>query len=259
MTFRLLVLSALSSLVLCGQPALGPPAVGFVRDPSGAVRPVLGVRANFLLGLPVVERALSAAFSGRAGLVKTEAEILVLDEAGQVIETGPAPPGTAEFAFDQNGRPSSMFFSVTGELFARAGLAWRRVPSEAGPGGENVVAVGPQERGSVSMLVRGGDELWLRRLSVRTGAVLHSRLLPGILEPALLLPRETVVYAAEGGLAIRRAGGEETFVDLPFQADRLELMGDSRVHFVAEGGARDLLIHLGDDGPSWHELPGVVP
>ncbi len=259
MTFRLLFLSALSGLALCGQPALGPPALGFVRDASGAFRPVLGVRANFLLGLPVVERTVSAAFSGRAGLVKTEAEILVLDEAGRVIETGPAPPGTAQFAFDQNGRPSSVFFPVTGELFARAGLAWRRVPFEAGPGGENVAAVGPQERGSVSMLVRGEGELWLWRLSIRTGAVLHSRLLPGVLEPALLLPRETVVYAAEGGLAIRRDGGEERFVALPFRAARLELMGDSRVHLVAEGGARDLVIHLSDDGPSWHELPGVSP
>ncbi len=248
-----------SAAFLCGQPALSPPVAGLIRDPDGALRPLFGVRGNFLLGRPLLEGAVSAAFSGRFGLVKTESEILLLDGAGEVIETRPAPPGLAQFAFDGGGNPSTMFLAATRDLFVWTRSGWRRVDLPALAGDEEVVAVGPHEGGTATLLIRRGEALWFQRISVPSGRVLHSGLLPGAHAPALLLAGGTVAHTVDGGIAIRRAKGDETVVPAPVQPERLELVGESWLVATRAGSARSLLVRLEEGSASCYELPEVAP
>ena len=97
------------------QTSVAPPSIGVVRDSSGDIRPVVGTSGYFILGEPVIQSAISAAFSGRAGLVKTDSEVLVLDAQLAIIGRSDAPPGPAVFSFTDAGAPAFAKFPSNGE------------------------------------------------------------------------------------------------------------------------------------------------
>ncbi|HLJ47268.1 MAG TPA: hypothetical protein VKU01_14725 [Bryobacteraceae bacterium] len=97
------------------QPLITPPSVGVVRDSDGGIRVVLGTAGHFLLVDAVMQGAISAAFSGVAGLVKTGSEVLVLDAKFNITARYPAPSGPAVFAFTDTGTPAYASFPSTAE------------------------------------------------------------------------------------------------------------------------------------------------
>src|SRR5919199_1696776 len=88
------------------QATIAPPLVGFFRDSRSHLRRIFGVRGAFILGKAEISGVESFAFSGRFGLVKTELELLILDEAGRLVRSEAAPAGAALFAFDSDGAPA---------------------------------------------------------------------------------------------------------------------------------------------------------
>ncbi len=80
-----IAIALLAASSLLAQSGLVAPRVGFVHDEGGGLVPVAGVRANFLLGRPVMGEVRAAAFSGRSGFAVTQTEVLGLDRGDRTI------------------------------------------------------------------------------------------------------------------------------------------------------------------------------
>jgi hypothetical protein len=88
-----------------------PPLAGYVVDREGALRPVHGLAGAFTLGNSIEHGVISADYSGKSLVVKTEGELIIDGERYG------APTGRARAAFDAHGRVSIIFFPDTGNLW----------------------------------------------------------------------------------------------------------------------------------------------
>ncbi|MBC8164944.1 MAG: hypothetical protein H7Y20_03605, partial [Bryobacteraceae bacterium] len=71
-----LIIGCLMAACCFGQISI--PAIGFVRDVHGSLRPLQGIEGAFVLGEAVATGVVSASFYGRTGLAKTDNELLVV-------------------------------------------------------------------------------------------------------------------------------------------------------------------------------------
>jgi hypothetical protein len=92
------------------------PTVGFMRDLSGALRPVLGITGSFVAGDALDQGVVSAGFGKTVGFAKKELELLVVRD-GQVTERLPAPAGEARFYLGTSGEITDIYFPETQELW----------------------------------------------------------------------------------------------------------------------------------------------
>ena len=108
-------LAALVLLSVCCLLAdLHAPVAGVIRDRHGNLRQILGASGAFVAGESLATGIVSASFSGKLGLAKTEDELIIFD-ATHVIERRACPEGPALFRFDEQGRPASVHFLSTDE------------------------------------------------------------------------------------------------------------------------------------------------
>jgi hypothetical protein len=75
---------------------IGVPRLGFLRDRAGALRPLLGVSGNVMLGEPIEQNVISAGFGRTTGFAKKQNEVLRI-QSGKVVERMAAPSGEALF------------------------------------------------------------------------------------------------------------------------------------------------------------------
>ena len=101
---RALILFSLAA-VGSAQSPLAPPLAGIVRDPLGQVRRIFGVSGNLIAGPVERSGVVNVEFTGRAGMMKTDAELILLDREARPVRVIPAPPGLATFEFDIAGVP----------------------------------------------------------------------------------------------------------------------------------------------------------
>ncbi len=83
---------AIFVVLLCGatgfaQTKFSAPLVGVVRDTEQHLRLVNGVAGNFVLGVAISAGAIDWAFGPNGGLLKTDAESVVLGAHGVVMRT----------------------------------------------------------------------------------------------------------------------------------------------------------------------------
>ena len=253
---RTLAILLLSAVAAAAQSGLLPPQVGFVRDSTGSVRPVVGIRANFMLGDPLLDNVRSAAFSGRSGLVKTDQEIIVFDTEGRILGRQPAPPGEALFAFAGDGLPALAYLVETKELYRQRGAGLTPVPwSPLRVDGE-VLALASLRGGLIALVIRGEDALWLSWLVAESGEVRFEALLPGVSAPVLPRPDGSLLYADGNEVVIRASDATERRVPLPLRAAGFQQMGEGWIHVLAETGGAGLALRLAADGEYLHRLPG---
>jgi hypothetical protein len=106
------VLAAAATLAgLLAQSGISPPLAGYVRDGGGALRPVYGVAGNLVLGRPVAEGVVSAAFSGSIGLAQISDSLYAFDPQGRPLGRADIPSGPARFFFLAGGIAAQACFS----------------------------------------------------------------------------------------------------------------------------------------------------
>ncbi|MDQ6706250.1 MAG: hypothetical protein M3Z85_09795, partial [Acidobacteriota bacterium] len=133
------------------------PLVGIARDETNRLRPIYGMAGNFIAGQASGEEVISMAFSGKAGLAKTETQLLLLDQTGAVVKQYTAPPGTARFSFHEDRTPALCYFESTGELWRVTTGALEIVTTpELEPGGQALVLSNAHREEGPVLAVAGG-------------------------------------------------------------------------------------------------------
>jgi len=234
MRYYALLLLAVAAVA---QPAIAPPAIGTVRDGSGGLHTVLGVAGNFIVNDAGISNAVSAAFSASAGLVKTGAEVLVLDSTGQITNRYTAPAGPALFAFDRTGAPALAYYSGTLFQFVN------NQPTQVNWTGDavSIASAGP---GSASAIVHRDDGLWHIRFALSDGSVENESHLIDVSGPVLLLPKGALLFARQNDLVVRDSNGAERLLPEAFDVDSFEQMGKDWIAVREAGGGRLFALHI---------------
>jgi len=240
----------LSCAAALAQPAISPPSVGMVRDSGGSVQAVNGIAGNFLLADTGISNAVSAAFSGSAGMIKTDTEVLILDASYQVTARYDAPGGPALFAFDGTGAPALAYYAGTLYRLHGGGL-------EAVNWSGDAVAIALAGRHSAVVVVRRDDQLWKLRLSLAGGEIENEGLLAGVSGPAALLSDGAVVYIDGNDVVVRDGTGAERRVAAGIQVDYFERMGNDWLAIRESGGGRLFALRVRPDGLDLYQVPEV--
>jgi hypothetical protein len=119
------VLALIAAGGLLAQSGIHPPQAGYIRDGARALRPVYGMAGSFILGAPVANEVLSAAFSGRIGLAKTAGMISVFDAEGHLVAQSEVGGGPARITFSRDGSQATAFLLDSGESIRWTGARFR--------------------------------------------------------------------------------------------------------------------------------------
>lgn len=249
---RTLSLFFFVSLVSPGQDPLTAPLLGLLRDAQRRLLPVYGMAGTFLPGAALRGGVVSAAFSGVAGMIKTDREIITLDGSGQPLQSFATPAGPALFAFDAKGQPAWSYLPATRQLLpiARDPVDLSDLPGE-------IFALRTSGE-QIQVVVAREGALWLVRISP-DGQVLAEDALPGLPAsgPAILWGEDLIAVADGSDLVIRRGFADDQRVTLPAPARDLELLGQGWIRIGQSDDAPALALRLGKDGPQVYRLPAL--
>ena len=196
---------------LGAQTSIAPPHLGFVEDRAQQVRPAYGVAGNFILGQAVTIAAISEAYSGSLGLLKTNSAVVAFDATGSTLAQVDAASGPALFCFTADASVAMVYVTSDRSLIAWNGKAFVPVAASL-PAAGRVVALGCRTSSEVSLFVTRGavreaDEVWRIDVSLDTGAVLSQARLAGVSAPMLALPSGDLVSSDANGVSILRTNG----------------------------------------------------
>ena len=242
------------TLLLAAQTEIGPPLIGFVPDQSKAIRPVLGVAGNFLLGEPVPLEAVSLASSGQFTLVKTPNQVIARDNRSGVTTEYPALPGSARFAFSSDGQPALVYLASTREL-----RSWPLDNPDAQPLVlpevlDEILALAPLGEDQVELVVRRQDVTWRVRISRTDGAVFDEAALAGVSGPVLLTGTGWLVSTSGEELRLHSSREDDICIPLPAAVESLDQMGEDWVRLVLRD-SRQLAVRIRDGSASLYRLP----
>jgi hypothetical protein len=260
---RIVVLLLWCAASATAESNLGAPIVGVARDSHRQLRPVYGVAGNFVLRDAIPKEALNWAFAGAGGLMKTDAELLMLDSGGKVTGRRLAPRGGAVLS------TGAAFFPGTSELWLIGAHPDRKIRIEPDALGGDVVALGAPKGRSAPLAVCRGDRVWLITVDVASGAVTREILAPGAIGDqgcagALLWLDGNFLLATAGELTIQSGAGDERRLPIEGGAygaqPELHRAGEQWVQ-VEVAGSATLLLLVTRDREKLYRLPvaGVRP
>jgi len=245
--------------VVRAQSAITPPQIGFIQDSANALRPVLGIAGNFLLGDATESGVVSAAFSGTAGLVKTDSSILVTDNQGQIAASTDAPSGSALFAFGASGAPSFAYLVDANAWLVWDGQSFRPASFDLSSFGvATVISITSPGDGQALVIVQRDDGLWAASFSLITGELTSQAAIPGVSAPAMALATGEIVYRDADGLVIRKPDGTEKHIPGALPANIVfQQMGDRWIQIRDVDSSSQYAARIADNREQIYALPGV--
>jgi hypothetical protein len=255
---------AILLLAFCGTSAiaassLNAPLLGVARDSQSQLRLVFGVAGNFVLRAGIGGQALDWEFDGLGGLVKTDAELLVLDANGAITERRPAPAGHALLG------PGSAFFEETGELLSTR--ANRTVTVGPAVIGGKIIALGRTRGDSIDLAVCRAGRLWLLAFDITRGAVVHENAPGGAIAgeacsaarpTSLLLFDGRMLLATGQELLIETAGGTENRMPLAVAFNAQPHLRQAGAQWIEiERADPPLMIRVAGVGRQVYQLPAA--
>lgn len=243
----------LSCAFAMAQPAISPPGVGAVLDSSGSLHAVIGLAGNFVFLDTGMSNVRSAAFSGSAGLLKTDTEILVVNAANEVATRYSAPGGDpALFAFDAHGQPAFAYYAGTLLRFDGSqpiSVTWiGDVVSLATDGPDAAIAI-----------LRRNDRLWSVQFWPATGDVRSESQIAGVSGPVLLRPNGDLLFTRDSNIVLRDTNGVERTVAAGFEIDSFEQLGKDWIAIRETGARRVFALRITPAALDVYQLPEVSP
>jgi hypothetical protein len=243
--------------VACAQPALAPPQLGFVQDGGNALRPVLGIAGNFVLGDAAQTGVNAAAFSGSFGTVKTDSALQAIDRFGNVIASADSPSGSALFAFSPSGVPSFAFLTDANAWMVWDGQAFNPVSIDLSAMG-TVVSITSQRDGEGAVIVQRDDGLWDVRVLLATGEITSQTAIPGVTTPMLALAAGQLIYRDTDGIVVRKPDGTETHIAAQLPVNfTFQQMGDGWIQLRDLDTLDQFAVRITENREQFYGLPGV--
>ncbi len=244
---------------VCAQPAIAPPQIGFIQDSSNALRPVIGIAGNFLLGDPTQTGLTAAAFSGSSGIVKTDSSLLAIDRQGHVIASTDAPSGSALFAFSRSGAPSFVYL-----IYANAWMVWDGQQFQPAAfdlsafDSPVVISVASPNDGEAQIVLQRDDGLWDVRLQLADGSVTSQSAIPGVTAPMLALATGNLIYRDGDGLVLRKPDGSELHIPAQLPPNiAFQQMGDGWIQIRDLDTSNQFAVRITEGREQFYQLPGV--
>lgn len=249
--------------VAAAQSPLSMPMVGAIRDSGRGVRPVMGVAGSFILGDVVMRGAVSAAFSSRLGIVKTNTALLAVDTQNRILATQDVSGGPALIGFPAaSANAEALVYLPHGPLLELwNGSSFTALPFDAAQVAGVIVSVTMAGSDGAVFLVQRENGLWRVQSNLSTGSVQSEEAVPGVASgPAMALPDGSLLYADSGGLVLRRPDASELRYPFSGTVASFEHMKDDWVHIREEAGPRrqrghDFAICLTTGHEQVYELP----
>lgn len=191
------------------QSPLDRPRIGYLVDRGGALRPLYGTAANFILGEALFSGNVSCASSAAEALVKTPEEVILVGANGETKNRWAAPAGDALFAFHVDGAPALVFYLDGPSLMRVVEDRLEGVPLDMDRLGGAIVAIAAPDDASALLAVARGEEVWLVSISTESGEVTGERLLAGVTGRVHLTADGSVLYTENGDLVWRGGDGAE--------------------------------------------------
>ena len=253
------ILSLAIATMACAQPAIAPPQIGFIQDSSNALRPVIGIAGNFLLGDATQTGLTSAAFSGSAGIVKTDSSLLAIDRQGQAISSNDAPSGSALLAFSRSGAPSFVYLiganawmTWDGQQFQPAAFDLSAFDSPV------IISVASPNDGEAQIILQRDDGLWDIRLQLADGSMTSQSTIPGVMAPVLALATGNLIYRDEAGLVLRKPDGSELHIPAQLPPNiAFQQMGDGWIQIRDLDTSNQFALRITEGREQLYQLPGV--
>ncbi|MBX5496538.1 MAG: hypothetical protein IRZ15_14490 [Bryobacteraceae bacterium] len=248
MSCRSVLLGLCLSFRLLAQGGLFEPRIAVIAKGEQGLWQVRGIWGGFALTPVKADPVVSAAFTGQAGAVKLQDQLILLNESLEEISVLPAPPGRALFGFAPDGALKAVWYPEAKRIDLIAeGLAvdtslWA---------GDPISIAAMQGRCLKAALMRD-DGLWLLDADSHTGAIQSAMLLPDVRPPVLVRPDGSVVFSRDGALIVRDAAGVERAAPAPL-ADAIGEAGKDAL--VVRSGSSFYLVRLGEESLQVFPLP----
>jgi hypothetical protein len=228
------------------------PRIGMATDNAGRLRPITGVAGNLIPGAPVASGVLSAAASDVVALVKTRAEIVVIEQG--VVLRARAPEGPALFAFAADGTPAFAWLPTDRALLRWTGNNFAPVPLETAAISGDIVAIGVGDTAHINLAVSQNGALQILRVSLIDGVIAVVTSLPDQAHAPLLMADGAILYAVPGALVLRDSGGHERQIPFSGAASAITPMSSRWAQVIATSGRR-YAVRLADGAA--FQIPGV--
>jgi len=252
---------AATTLLVCAacgvaQPKFTAPIAGIVRDSHQQLRIVHAVSGTFILRDVVGATVADWAFDGNSGLVKTNAELLLIGANGGVVARRSAQQEAVL-------GPQSAFFPETHELWLAAANNVTKVPVEPAVIAGSVMALGPVSGRGVQLAVCRQDALWLLSVDTTHGQVTQELALGGTIGEhacipsgggSLVLLADRMLLATARALLVQTTAGLER--KIPISATHVTRVGQHWVEAETPGGPAHM-IQITSYGERAFQLPAA--
>lgn len=255
---RILLGILLTATFAFSQSGISTPSAGLLRDSSGALRAVFGIRGNFFLGPQWMEGALAASYSGSFAVVKSEDGVFVFDSGMGLVASQSVGGSDALFAFSGDGSPLVAYIPDLGVMYRWCGNSFHQLDWPAGWLQGRPLAIAAADDGAVAVVVEREDSVWLVKLALDNGRILYQAMLPGISGPVYLQHDGTFVYPTEetNELVLRWRGEFEQRMPVSGEVTGFERIGRYWIRVLGEPGSADLALRLEQGHAALYRLPG---
>jgi hypothetical protein len=244
--FGLLFLAA----VVAAQ--VSAPRVGFARFSGGAVHAVSGLPANLLVGDASVARADRVSFSDSGGLLARAGEIDLVDAGGQLVASVASSEAAPVLNMDGALTTAIAWLPSSHSIVYWDGKGFLRI--EANLGGE-VTAVQVAEPEKARLFVRQADaSVSAVVVSLKTGLVLDSQLMPGISGQAIA-QHSFVVAADSKTLVVESANGQRRVLPVTAGDLTIERMSSDWLHIFSASSGEHWALHLTENDLRLSQMP----
>lgn len=256
--FSQLLTLALPILLAGSIPAqLSAPRIGVVRYANRTVRVVYGVPSNFVIADQMLDSADAISFSNSGGLIAKDGKVQIF-ASGQRTSLGEYATGGSLPVLNIDGDlttavawlpGSNVLLHWNGQSFAATEVASGTITGNV----SSLRLSGPE---TVELLAtQSGGEVLKSSVSLQTGNLISSDVLPGVQGPAFL-QSDFVVFHDDQGLEIESASGVRHTLSLAAADLAVERMSNDWLHISSPRAKQDWALHLSNTALDLSALPG---
>jgi hypothetical protein len=234
------------------------PEVGLARYADQTIRSIYGVPANFIVGEKLFDRADAVSFSGSGGLVSTNGRVELVTPDGTILGQYDSSETTPLLNIESDLETAVAWLPAHHVLLHWNGQGFSATQVEDAPSGA-VTSVQLASPNSAKLLVMdSGKQVFEATISLETGNLISSDVLPGVQGPAFR-QHSFVVFHDSQGLEIESPTGDRRTLPLEASDISIERMSSDWLHLYSQATDQHWALHLSRTVLNLSALPAPRP